>query len=125
MIGEVIQVEQLKTVEATAKLFDKSRWRIVNGWAKKFTTIFDNGKPIEVYYAEKPVEEIYPNIRLLFDKRDRVIAQRPSAKAVLRVGVQGNWKTRVKVSNHLKPRKLGAEKTTKAYNQLKNLKIIN
>ncbi|CAI3418431.1 hypothetical protein CIRMBP1248_01881 [Enterococcus cecorum] len=125
MIGEVIQVEQLKTVEATAKLFDKSRWRIINGWAKKFTTIFDNGKPIEVYYAEKPVEEIYPNIRLLFDKRDRVIAQRPSAKAVLRVGVQGNWKTRVKVSNHLKPRKLGVETTTKAYNQLKNLKIIN
>ena len=125
MIGEVIQVEQLKTVEATVKLFDKSRWRIVNGWAKKFTTIFDNGKPIEVYYAEKPVEEIYPNIRLLFDKRDRVIAQRPSAKAVLRVAVQGNWKTRVKVSNHLKPRKLGAETTTKAYNQLKNLKIIN
>ena len=125
MIGEVIQVEQLKTVEATAKLFDKSRWRIINGWAKKFTTIFDNGKPIEVYYAEKPVEEIYPNIRLLFDKRDRVIAQRPSAKAVLRVGVQGNWKTRVKVSNHLKTRKLGAETTTKAYNQLKNLKIIN
>ena len=125
MIGEVIQVEQLKTVEATAKLFDKSRWRIINGWAKKFTTIFDNGKPIEVYYAEKPVEEIYPNIRLLFDKRDRVIAQRPSAKAVLRVGVQGNWKTRVKVSNHLEPRKLGVETTTKAYNQLKNLKIIN
>lgn len=125
MIGEVIQVEQLKTVEATAKLFDKSRWRIVNGWAKKFTTIFDKGKPIEVYYAEKPVEEIYPNIRLLFDKRDRVIAQRPSAKAVLRVGVQGNWKARVKVSSHLKPRKLNAETTTKAYNHLKNLKIIN
>ena len=125
MIGEVIHVEQLKSIEATAKLFDKSRWRIVNGWAKKFTTIFDEGKPIDVYYDEKTVEEIYPNIRLLFDKRDRVIAQRPSAKAVLRVGVQGNWKTRVKVSNHLKPRKLGAETTTKAYNQLKNLKIIN
>ena len=124
MIGEVIQVEQLKTVEATAKLFDKSRWRIVNGWAKKFTTIFDNGKPIEVYYTEKPVEEIYPNIRLLFDKRDRVIAQRPSAKAVLRVGVQGNWKARVKVSNHLKPRKLSDETTIKAYNHLKSLKIV-
>ena len=125
MIGEVIQVEQLKSIEATVKLFDKSRWRIVNGWAKKFTTIFDNGKPIEVYYAEKPVEEIYSNIRLLFDKRDRVIAQRPSAKAVLRVGVQGNWKTRVKVSNHLKPRKLSYETTIKAYNHLKSLKIVD
>ena len=125
MIGEVIQVEQLKTVEATAKLFDKSRWRIVNGWAKKFTTIFDNGKPIEVYYAEKPVEEIYPNIRLLFDKRDRVIAQRPSSKALLRVCVQGNWESRVKVSNHLKPGKLSVEATNKAYNHLKSLKIID
>lgn len=125
MIGEVIHVEQLKSIEATAKLFDKSRWRIVNGWAKKFTTIFDEGKPIDVYYDEKTVEEIYPNIRLLFDKRDRVIAQRPSAKAILRVGVQGNWKARVKVSNHLKPGKLSIETTTKAYNHLKNLKIID
>ena len=124
MIGEVIQVEQLKSIEATVKLFDKSRWRIVNGWAKKFTTIFDNGKPIEVYYAEKPVEEIYSNIRLLFDKRDRVIAQRPSSKAALRVGVQGKWESRVKVSNHLKPRKLSDETTIKAYNHLKSLKIV-
>ena len=111
MIGEVIHVEQLKSIEATAKLFDKSRWRIV--------------KPIDVYYDEKTVEEIYPNIRLLFDKRDRVIAQRSSAKAILRVGVQGNWKARVKVSNHLKPGKLSIETTTKAYNHLKNLKIID
>ena len=125
MIGEVIHVEQLKSIEATAKLFDKSRWRIVNGWAKKFTTIFDEGKPIDVYYDEKTVEEIYSNIRLLFDKRDRVIAQRSSAKALLRVGVQGNWKARVKVSNHLKPGKLSIETTTKAYNHLKNLKIID
>lgn len=125
MIGEVIHVEQLKSIEATAKLFDKSRWRIVNGWAKKFTTIFDEGKLIDVYYDEKTVEEIYPNIRLLFDKRDRVIAQRSSAKAILRVGVQGNWKARVKVSNHLKPGKLSIETTTKAYNHLKNLKIID
>ncbi|WP_248622301.1 hypothetical protein [Enterococcus cecorum] len=125
MIGEVIQVEQLKSIEATVKLFDKSRWRIVNGWAKKFTTIFDNGKPIEVYYAEKPVEEIYSNIRLLFDKRDRVIAQRPSSKAALRVGVQGKWESRVKVSNHLKTRKLSYETTIKAYNHLKSLKIVD
>lgn len=88
MIGEVIHLEELKSVEAVVKLFDKSRWRVVNGWAKKFTTIFDNCKTIEVYYDEKPVEEIYSNIRLLFDKRDRVIAQRSSAKALLRVGVQ-------------------------------------
>lgn len=125
MIGEVIHLEELKSVEAVVKLFDKSRWRVVNGWAKKFTTIFDNGKPIEVYYDEKPVEEIYSNIRLLFDKRDRVIAQRSSAKALLRVGVQGNWKARVKVSNHLKPGKLSVEATNKAYNHLKSLKIID
>ena len=90
MQGEMIRVEDLKTIEATAKLFDRSRWRIINGWAKKFTTIFDKGKPIEVYYAEKSVEEIFPEIRILFDKRDRVIAQRPSTKAALRVSVQGN-----------------------------------
>jgi len=125
MIGEVIQAENLKNVEAIVKLFDKSRWRIVNGWAKKFTTIFDKGKPIEVYYAEKPVEDIFPEIRMLFDKRDRVIAQRSSAKALLRVGVQGNWKARVKVSNHLKPGKLSVEATNKAYNHLKSLKIID
>lgn len=125
MQGEMIRVEDLKTIEATAKLFDRSRWRIINGWAKKFTTIFEKGKPIEVYYAEKSVEEIFPEIRILFDKRDRVIAQRSSAKALLRVGVQGNWKARVKVSNHLKPGKLSVETTNKAYNHLKSLKIID
>ena len=77
------------------------------------------------YYAEKPVEEIYSNIRLLFDKRNRVIAQRPSSKAALRVGVQGKWESRVKVSNHLKPRKLSYETTIKAYNHLKSLKIVD
>lgn len=125
MQGEMIRVEDLKTIEATAKLFDRSRWRIINGWAKKFTTIFDKGKPIEVYYAEKSVEEIFPEIRILFDKRDRVIAQRPSTKAALRVSVQGNWKARIKVSNHLKPKRLSAETKTKAYNHLKSLKIVD
>lgn len=125
MIGEVIQAENLKNVEAVVKLFDKSRWRIVNGWAKKFTTIFDKGKPIEVYYAEKPVEDIFPEIRMLFDKRERVIAQRPSTKAYLRVSVQGNWRNRIKVDNHLKKRDLSSDASEKAYNHLKNLKIIN
>ena len=125
MIGEVIQAENLKNVEAIVKLFDKSRWRIVNGWAKKFTTIFDKGKPIEVYYAEKPVEDIFPEIRMLFDKRERVIAQRPSTKAYLRVSVQGNWRNRIKVDNHLKKRDLSSDVSEKSYNHLKNLKIIN
>lgn len=125
MKGEVIKISDLMSVEATVKLFDKSRWRIINGWAKKFTTLFDKGKPIDIYYEETSVEKIYPNIRLIFDKRNRVIGQRNSTKADLRAIVQENWRNRVKVNNHLKAKKLNAETTRKAYHHLKSLKVID
>ena len=64
-------------------------------------------------------------LKYIIDKRDRVIAQRPSTKAALRVSVQGNWKARIKVNNHLKPKRLSAETKTKAYNHLKSLKIVD
>lgn len=124
MIGEVIKSTDLQSVECVVKLFDKSRWRIVSGVAKKFTIYFEKGEPIEVYFEELPIDQIFANIRILFDKKNQVIAQKSGKKGQLRVCVQGNWKNRVRIDNHLKKRNLNTETSYKIYNHLSNLEII-
>lgn len=124
MIGEMINSGDLKSIEGVVKLFDRSKWRLINGTAKKFTTFFEKGKPIEVYYDELPVEEIFPHIRILFDKKDEVIAQRSGRKGHLRVCIQGNWQKRVKVDNHLRKKNISRDTSNKIYRHLRNLEII-
>lgn len=104
--GLEVRVTDLKGSCIYVQLLNGQKWRIENDKAFRYATLFENGKPQPIDFAKSTLEKIYPEIKLLFDTKGRVIAQRLNRNCRLLTTRENKW---LKVEKNKKindPRKL-------------------
>lgn len=102
--GLVVTPGDLRTVETKVQLFNGQRWNLAKGYAERYVIWYEDGKPTEIVIGREKVDKIFPNIKLLFDKKNKVIAQRPSPEARLITTRENNWLKRE--NKHKQPSEL-------------------
>lgn len=89
--GLVLTPVDLKNVATKVKLFNGQTWNLAKGYAERYVIWYEDGKPTEIVIGREKVDKIFPKIKLLFDKKNTVIAQRPSADARLITTRENHW----------------------------------
>lgn len=75
--GYVIRLNELNTKkELVIQLFNGQRWKLKGEHAIRFSTFYQEGKPYEVAFLEGRTADVFDQIKLVFDQKGRVIAQR-------------------------------------------------
>lgn len=75
--GYVITLDDLlKTKEVVVQLFNGQRWKIKENKAFRFSVFYEEGKPYEVIFAEGTTDELFSQIKLIFDLKGRILARR-------------------------------------------------
>ena len=74
--GLAVYVKDLAIIKTTVQLFNTQHWMIEGENAYRYTTLFEKGKPKKIFFGAAKTEKIFPQIKLLFDQKERVIAQR-------------------------------------------------
>lgn len=75
-IGIVVLEQYLSNVSTKVKLLNGQEWYLREGYAVRLCYLFERGQKVSYECERKDLSEIYPKIKLLFDKSDKVIAQR-------------------------------------------------
>lgn len=89
--GLEVKLSDLLEVKATVQLFNGQRWRLENGEAYRYTTLFDHGKPQYVDFAKGRIDKLFPEIKILSDKKRRVVAQRLNRNCRLLTTRENKW----------------------------------
>lgn len=89
--GLEVKVNDLKLVTAEVLLFSGQKWRIENGRAFRYVTIFDDGKPQRVDFDSNDVSAIFGDIKILSDHKKRIVAQRLNRNCRLLTTRNNKW----------------------------------
>lgn len=81
--GLIVKCEDLAKVNVVVKLFNGQRWEIKGNVAERFAIMHKDGKQTRIYFKKKSLREIFPEIHILFDTKNRVIGQRTQPKCRL------------------------------------------
>lgn len=82
--GYVIRLEELITKkELVIQLFNGQRWKLKGENAIRFSTFYQEGKTYEVAFLEGRTDDVFDQIKLIFDQKNRVIAQRMNSDSPL------------------------------------------
>lgn len=90
-IGIEVRECDLENVYTKVKSFDRHIWQLKDGFAERFVYLFKNGKQVPVKVRRVPISEIYPKIKLIFDLKGNVIAERACLGARLRTTKENKW----------------------------------
>lgn len=69
-------IDLLETKGVIVQLFNGQRWKINNEKALRFSIFYEGGKPYEVNFGERSTEELFDQIKLVFDKKGSILARR-------------------------------------------------
>lgn len=81
--GLEVKLSDLKGTTCHVQLFNRDRYIIREGKAYRYVYVFSKGKKEMCEIQQQELEDIFPKIKLLMDKQQRVIASRASEKARL------------------------------------------
>lgn len=90
-IGIEVMEEYLLSVSTKIKLFNSQEWYLREGYAVRFCRLFEKGMPVEYECDRKALSEVYPKIKLLFDKKNKIIAQRSGPGSRLITTKYNKW----------------------------------
>ncbi|EMF0296261.1 hypothetical protein ACS4H7_002877 [Enterococcus hirae] len=91
--GLEVKLSDLIGVEAYAQLFNGQKWRIEKWKAFRYTTFLVDGRSEKVEFAKSKTQDIYPEIKLLFDLKGRVVGQRLNHNCRLLTTTEISWLT--------------------------------
>ncbi|MEJ4197245.1 hypothetical protein [Enterococcus faecium] len=91
--GLEVKLSDLIGVEAYVQLFNGQKWRIEKWKAFRYTTFLVDGRPEKVEFAKSKTQDIYPEIKLLFDSKGRVVGQRLNSNCRLLTTTENSWFT--------------------------------
>lgn len=75
--GYVVRlIDLLETKGVVVQLFNGQRWKINKEKALRFSIFYEGGKPYEVNFGERLTEELFDQIKLVFDKKGSILARR-------------------------------------------------
>ena len=95
-------MSDLLEVEADVQLFNGQKWRLEKDKGFRYTTLFDNGKPQKIYFASEKTEKLFSEIKILFDKKGCIVAQRINRNCRLLTTRENKWFYVQKNTNHKK-----------------------
>ena len=101
--GLAVYVKDLARIKTSVQLFNTQHWMIEGENAYRYTTLFEKGKPKKIFFGAAKTETIFPQIKLLFDQKERVIAQRLNSNGRLITTRENKY---FKVRNHRSERAL-------------------
>ena len=90
-------LKDLSRINTKVQLFNGQHWKINQEKAFRYATFFEGGKPVEVEFASETTERIYPQIKLVYDQRGKIIAQRLNSNCRLLTTQCNEWLTCQKV----------------------------
>lgn len=92
--GLEIKQEDLKQVQVKVQLFNGQHWRIEpEGKAYRFTRFYEKGEPMDIDFQTGSLEKIYPQIKLLFNPKGALIANRLNSQGRLLTNRENKWFT--------------------------------
>lgn len=99
-VGIEVRVKDLEAVSTKVKLLNNQIWFLEEGFAVKYCYLFEHGRKVPVQVDRLSVEEIFPKIRFIFDKKNQVIAERACPGTRLRTTRKNKWLSAKTVSGN-------------------------
>ncbi|MEB7792069.1 hypothetical protein [Enterococcus faecalis] len=90
--GLEVRMNDLRTVNARVQLLNGQHWFIEQEVAYRYMKYFEKGKSTDVIFSKSSLEEIYDQIKILFDSKGKVIALRINKKGRLLTTKNNDWK---------------------------------
>lgn len=85
-------MNDLRTVNAKVQLLNGQHWILEQGTAYRYMKYFEKGKSMEVIFSKSSLEEIYDQIKILFDREGKIIALRLNKNHRLLTTKNNQWK---------------------------------
>lgn len=90
-VGIEVRAKDLEAISTKIKLLNNQIWFLEEGFAVKYCYLFEHGRKVPVQVDRVSVEEIFPKIRFIFDKKNQVIAERACPGTRLRTTRKNKW----------------------------------
>ncbi|WP_368545414.1 hypothetical protein [Enterococcus faecalis] len=90
--GLEVRMNDLRTVNAKVQLLNGQHWILEQGTAYRYMKYFEKGKSIDVIFSKSSLEEIYDQIKILFDREGKIIALRLNKNHRLLTTKNNQWK---------------------------------
>lgn len=90
--GLEVRMNDLRTVNAKVQLMNGQHWILEQGRAYRYMKYFEKGKSVDVIFSKSSLEEIYDQIKILFDREGKIIALRLNKNHRLLTTRNNQWK---------------------------------
>lgn len=90
--GLDVRMKDLTTVNTKVQLLNGQHWILEAGIAYRYMKYFEKGKSVDVIFSKSSLEEIYDQIKILFDSEGKVIALRLNKNSRLLTTKNNQWK---------------------------------
>lgn len=90
--GLEVRMNDLRTVNAKVQLMNGQHWILEQGRAYRYMKYFEKGKSVDVIFSKSSLEEIYDQIKILFDREGKIIALRLNKNHRLLTTKNNQWK---------------------------------
>ncbi|EOK10670.1 hypothetical protein [Enterococcus faecalis] len=90
--GLEVRMKDLRTVNTKVQLLNGQHWILEAGIAYRYMKYFEKGKSVDVIFSKSSLEEIYDQIKILFDSEGKVIALRLNKNSRLLTTKNNQWK---------------------------------
>lgn len=90
--GFEVRMNDLRTVNAKVQLMNVQHWIFEQGTAYRYMKYFEKDKSMDVIFSKSSLEEIYDQIKILFDREGKIIALRLNKNHRLLTTKNNQWK---------------------------------
>lgn len=90
--GLEVRMNDLRTVNAKVQLMNGQHWILEQGTVYRYMKYFEKGKSMDVIFSKSSLEEIYDQIKILFDREGKIIALRLNKNHRLLTTKNNQWK---------------------------------
>ena len=90
--GLEVRMNDLRTVNAKVQLMNGQHWILEQGTVYRYMKYFEKGKSMDVIFSKSSLEEIYDQIKILFNREGKIIALRLNKNHRLLTTKNNQWK---------------------------------
>lgn len=90
--GLEVRMNDLRTVNTKVQLLNGQHWILEGGIAYRYMKYFEKGQSVDVIFSKSSLEEVYDQIKILFDSEGKVIALRLNKNSRLLTTKNNQWK---------------------------------
>lgn len=119
--GIELRLSDLTKINTNVKLLNSQKWELHSGVAYRYVEYFEDGRIRKIYFDNKELAKIFPQIKFLYDRDGEVLAQRISKNCRLLTIKKNKYFFKKKKKNNY----LGVYNFIKKIENDEYLKMIN